>query len=789
MYNGQLDLCGTWKLYYAENRNVRKIRESITTTADAARLIYSCVDASVPGNFERDFEKAGLIPDPYFGLNTLKMQDLENLHLWYTTTFTYHGTPDENTGLRFEGIDTVAEIYLNGVLLKKVSNMFLTYDIPVGETIRDGENDLVVHIIPAVIAAREYELPVSSNALKYGYESLYIRKAASMYGWDIMPRIVSGGIWKPVSLVRKKPDRIEDIFLYTNDLRMNADGKTASGASLMAYFTLHIEKDFLKNFRLRVKGACGDSSFAMECEPCFTNGRMSAWISDPKLWWPKNAGDANLYDCTAELLYCGEVVDTLTLRTGIRTVGLSRTSTTDKDGNGDFCFIVNGKRVFAMGTNWVPLDAFHSNDINRIDYAMEMANDIGCNIIRLWGGNVYENQRFFDLCDESGILVWQDFGMGCSVYPQEKRFLDMLEPEVLQVIKANRNHPSLILWAGDNECDYAFNWAGTKRDPNQNIITREFLPQMLRAHDFTRPYLPSSPYIDEEAYKSGKPTSEDHLWGPRDYFKGNFYKNTVCHFASETGYHGCPSPKALEKFISKEQLWPIFDENGVPGTEWLMHASCMRPEPSDPYAYRIGLMARQVKTLFTETPDNLNDFALMSQISQAEAKKYFIERFRITRGRRNGIIWWNLVDGWPQISDAVVDYYYTKKLAYHFIKRSQQPVLLAFDEPDEAGTSITLYGVNDLTDNVTVSYRVRNITDGTVVAKASGMLNAEKSSPLLHIDIQKDEKKFYLIEWEYTRNDNTVRGKNHYFTNIIDVDYRAYRAALEECGMLELEGF
>ena len=780
MLKNCFDLCGSWTLFYAENRNVKKIKEDITTTADAKRLIYSSVEGTVPGNFELDLHRAGLIGDPYFGMNTLEMQKLENLHLWYCRTFTFHGTADDNTFLRFEGIDTVAEIYLNGKLLQKVSNMFLTYEIPVPDLI-DGENDLVVHILPATIAVREHALPVSTNALKYNYESLYIRKAASMYGWDIMPRIVSAGIWRPVSLIQKKPDRIDDVFIYPNWIGNDP-------LNLCVFFNLTIDKDFLHDFKLRVRGVCGDSTFFGEREILHTSHRFDIRVANPKLWWPKNVGEPNLYDVTVELLYCDQVVDTHTMRTGIRTVELARTSTTDRDGSGDFCFIINGKRVFAMGTNWVPMDAFHSNDVNRIQPAIDMAVDLGCNIIRLWGGNVYENQKFFDLCDEHGIMVWQDFGMGCAAYPQEQKFLDMMAPEVEFVIKQCRNHPSLVLWAGDNECDGAFSWAGTKRDPNQNVITRKLIPDLLRIHDFTRPYLPSSPFIDEHAYKTGAPISEDHLWGPRDYFKGGYYKNTVCHFASETGYHGCPSPKSLEKFMTKETLWPIFDENGIPGKEWLVHAACMRADMSDPYAYRIQLMANQVKTLFGEMPDNLDDFALMSQISQAEAKKYFIERFRITRGRRNGIIWWNLVDGWPQISDAIVDYNYCKKLAYHYIKRSQQPVMLAFDEP-ESDTAMTLYGVNDTTKDVTVSYRVRNITDGTVVAKASSTLTAEKSNRLLTIGIEKDEKKFYVMEWEYTDGECVTRGRNHFHTNLIDVDYKAYKAAMEAADMLEIEGF
>ena len=780
MTDKQYDLCGTWQLFYAENRDVKKMKETITTTADAERLKLASVEGTVPGNFERDFERAGLIEDPYFGANTLEVQKLEYLHLWYCRTFTYRGAADENTCMCFEGIDTAAEIYLNGQLLKKVSNMFLTYEIPVPNLI-DGENELVVHIIPAVIAAREYAYPVSVNAATFNYESLYIRKAPSMFGWDIMPRIVSGGIWKPVSIIQKKVERINDIFIYPLSI---GDGE----AELCVFYNLTVEGDSLREYSLYVRGICGDSKFEWEREIFFTSQRMQLHVSNAKLWWPKNAGEQNLYDVVIELHRAGKTVDTHTMRTGIRTVELSRTSTTDKDGNGDFCFIINGKRVFAMGTNWVPMDAFHANDINRIEAAVDMAVDLGCNIIRLWGGNVYEHPKLFDLCDEYGIMIWQDFSMACAAYPQEQAFLDMMAPEVEFVIKQYRNHPSLIVWAGDNECDFAFSWAGTRRNPNDNVITRKLIPDLLRIHDFTRPYLPSSPYWDEYAFKTWLPISEDHLWGPRDYFKGEYYKNTVCHFASETGYHGCPSPKSLEKFMTKESLWPIFEENGDVGKEWLVHAVCVRGDMTDPHAGRIPLMVRQVKTLFGDIPDNLDDFALMSQISQAEAKKYFIERFRITRGRRNGIIWWNLIDGWPQISDAIVDYNYCKKLAYHYIKRAQQPVVLAFDEP-ETDTTMTLYGINDTTKDVAVNYCVRCITDGTVVAKASGMLTAEKSNRLLTINIEKDEKKFYVMEWEYSDGETVTCGRNHFHTNLIDIDYHAYKADIEAADMLEVDGF
>ena len=383
-------------------------------------------------------------------------------------------------------------------------------------------------------------------------------------------------------------------------------------------------------------------------------------------------------------------------------------------------------------------------------------------------------------------MVWQDFAMGCAVYPQEQIFFEKLQDEAIQVIKRLRNHPSLILWAGDNEGDYAYqDWGGIRRNPDKNVVTREVLARVCEAHDFTRPYLPSSPYITEEAYVGGKPTSEEHLWGPRDYFKGPYYNTTVCHFASETGYHGCPAPASLRKFISKEELWPCFKENGFPNDEWEAHSTCMELLPDVAYSYRIRLMERQVKTLFgNDESDQLFDFAKQSQISQAEAKKFFIERFRISKWRRTGIIWWNLIDGWPQISDAIVDYYYTKKLAYHYIKRSQNPVCLMFGEPVD--NVISLYGVNDTIYDVDVSYKVTDvIADGKVVLEGKSILTGDTSLLVNELTIDNNQKTFYLIEWEI----NGKSYKNHYFTNILDINYDTYMEAIRKCGFDEFEGF
>ena len=414
------------------------------------------------------------------------------------------------------------------------------------------------------------------------------------------------------------------------------------------------------------------------------------------------------------------------------------------------------RKIFILGTNWVPLDSLPSRGRERIDPSLQLVTDLNCNMVRCWGGGYYEDNYFYDRCDELGILVWQDFMEACGLYPETREFLQSFEEEVTYQVRRLRQHPCIALWSGDNENDSCYGWSTNYRlDPNQNLNTRVVIPQVLRMNDYIRDYLPSSPYMDETAYLSQKGDSylpEQHLWGPRDYYKGDFYKNSLAHFASETGYHGCPSVESIKKFISPDALWPYTD-NG----EWLLHASSPTMKPDESYAYRIQLMADQIKVLFGSVPDNLEDFSLLSQISQAEAKKYFIERFRIGKWRRTGIIWWNVVDGCPQFSDAVVDYYFCKKLAYGYIKRSQEMVCLMCDEPE--GGNVSLVGSNDFATDKQVSFKVTDLACGDIVWEGSVVLPADSSIRIASLDTG-ERSAFFLIEWIY----DDIPCRNHYVT-------------------------
>ncbi len=760
-----------WKIAYAHHEACKDKQYCTIEQIEKSRM--EIVPVNVPGCLELDLMNMGKLKDLYFSTNTLEAQKLEDVHVWYYAVL---DITNLNQYLHFGGIDTFADIYVNGKLVKSTNNMHLSYDIEPDWII--GRNEVVVHIKPTMLVARQYTSPAVCYAQKYNYASLYVRKAAHMFGWDIMPRIVSVGLWKEVTLLEKKKDKIKEVYFATTKIQEKT-------ATVRFYMNADLEGVFANEYVVKVEGRCGESLFVKEDRIWHNTHAFELQIEDCILWWPKNAGEPNLYDVTVTLLRGNRVCDVYQFKAGIRTVELDRTDITDNNGNGEFCFKVNGKKIFVLGTNWVPLDAFHSNDNNRLPKALALLDDIGCNMVRCWGGNVYESDEFFEYCDSHGIMVWQDFALGCAVYPNDEEFAKRVEEEAVYQIKRLRNHASLALWAGDNECDVAIEWAGITRNPNWNRLTRDVLKNAVAMHDYGRAYLPSSPYVSEDAFQGKGIKPEEHLWGPRDYFKGPYYKDTFCHFASETGYHGFNSPKSLKRFLREPEK--IFKEDGVATDEYLVHAAGMELDSNSPYAYRIRLAYNQVVTLFGHAEEAFDDFVCQSQISQAEAKKYFIEKFRIAKWKRTGIIWWNLLDGWPQVSDAVVDYYFVRKLAYHYIKRSQQPVCLMFDEPEHG--NIRLVGVNDLSHNIAVSYKVRKIsgeeTKHQEVMKGNAILIADSAAELGSFEIADGEKEFYLIEWNI---DGKVF-KNHYFTNIININYKKYLNALKECGMDEFEGF
>ncbi|HPS80405.1 MAG TPA: glycoside hydrolase family 2 TIM barrel-domain containing protein, partial [Candidatus Limiplasma sp.] len=603
----ELILNGDWTLCGAPEKTLPQTPDALQT----ARL--SRIAATVPGNVELDLYRAGLCPDPFMRENLYQFRPYEFYGWWYERSFTLpEGFLSEPVELFLGGVDTFATVFINGCEVGRTDNMMMEYTLDATPYLREGENRMAIRIDSAINRARKLEYPVGVRGPGYEHtdEMLRVRKPGHCFGWDIAPRFVSAGIWRTVALRRRASTAIRETYWAT--LAANE-----AEATLLCKCRFTTDAESLDGFAFHVLGECGNSRFEKTLHVKFVSDEMTLIVPNPRLWWPRGYGDANLYTVTLTLVANGTAVDSKTERIGIRTADVeARFETGDA---GEFRVLLNGTPILVKGANWVPLDAFHSRDAERVERALRLFTDCGCNMVRCWGGNVYEDTRFFDLCDQEGLLVWQDFALACGLYPQDDAFARAVEEEAAQIVRKHRNHPSLLLWCGDNEVDAMYACFGY-RQPHvrENRLSRETLPRVAASHDPMRFYLPSSPYIPQPL--SGElSVPEQHNWGPRDYFKGDFYRHSSARFISEIGYHGCPSVGSLCRFLDSDHLWPMNN------SQWDAHNTeytrCVRDRGYD----RNELMADQVRDMFGETPEQLQRFAMLSQISQAEALKFFVE--------------------------------------------------------------------------------------------------------------------------------------------------------------------
>ena len=716
---------------------------------------YITLTASVPGMVQLDMSRAGILPeDLYYGENIKETEKYEDYEWWYERKF---DAPMERQRvfLVFRGVDCIAEYFLNGEKIGESDNMFIPHEFEIGKYLRDGENTLSVHLLSPTVHthSRDYDIFNIAVSWRETPVNTYIRRAPHTYGWDIMPRAVTCGLWRDVQIEVRDEIYFKQAFFY---FPHRARYDYADDRPCFCYVTDSDWKDFT-GVEIEIDAVCGESRIHHRFKAPYSAGRYKFTVDAPKLWWPKGYGEANVYDVALRIYSDGRLIHEKKTSFGIRTVELVRSESTDGK-NGCFKFLINGEEVMCKGTNWVPLDAFHSRDRERYREALSLLDDSGSNIIRCWGGNVYEDHELFDFCDRHGIMVWQDFAMACNNYPQKEEFFDKMRKEAESVIRELRHHPSLILWSGDNEIDCMMKRADAL--PSKNRITREILGEAVYKNDVGRPYLPSSPYVSDEVFFSNSlDCPEEHIWGRRDYHKSDFIKQSKYHFVSETGYHGCPSLESIKKFISPEKVWPYKNNS-----EWILHSSDQNGNDA-----RVMLMEYQVRQMFGNVPEDPEEYVLASQISQAEAKKYFIERMRVGRPNKSGIIWWNLLDGWPQMSDAVVDYYFDKKLAYYYIKRSQKPFIIALDELYDRNQNIV--ACNDTLNPVSGKFTITDSETDEVIFEKEFTAGANTSTVLGLLPMEYSMKKMLIIKWEA----GCHSGFNHYTTGFIPYDFEKYK--------------
>ena len=752
----KLSLNGEWRLSYMPEF-------SLSMPHSPEFLDAAVISGTVPGNVEIDLVRSGVEEDPYYGANLVNFRKYEFYSWWYQRTFTLPRKMQGKTLiLRFAGIDTYATVLVNGREVGSADNMYLAHEFDVSDAVRfDEENTICVHIRSASNAARTRELPAWVSGVDNIMENVAGRKAAHCFGWDILPRLVSAGIWRDVEIYARKEIRFKNVYLTTRSVGLRR-------ADLFCHYDFETPDCSLEGYSVRLKGSCGSSSFAGDYISLFTTGQFTQTVENPRLWWPKGYGSPELYDVTLELCRNGEVLDTYHQRLGIRELHLIR-KYGDTVKNNDFAFQVNGERIFIKGTSWAALDALHSRDRGILDKTFGCLNDLGANMIRCWGGNIYEDERLYDLCDENGILLWQDFCMACGFYDQEDEFCKIIRDEVVKVIKKYRNHTCLAVWCGDNEVDQMTqNW-GENPGLRSNRISREILPRCVQMHDPFRPYLQSSPFITEGKREIQMP--EQHTWGPRDYYKGSFYRNTTANFISEIGYFGCVKVSSLKKYTPEDKLLDFRSD------EYTVHSTANiydNPRPFD----RTAWWMNQITAMFSEIPEKLEDIVLCSQISQAEALKFFFEKTRIDKPRMSGVMQWNMKDGWPQISNSLVDYYFNKKLSYYYLQRVMRPICVILGECEAWQHQVFI--CNDTLDAKEVSYRITDedsnlVTEGCYTVPVNGILEAPAFQAIPGV------QKLYLIRY-------TVDGRtycNHHAAGFIPFRLEQYRSWLDQIAAMD----
>ena len=755
----RIGLNGPWSLYMIPPEKRFSSPENLKN--------FTPITGEVPGNLELDLWHAGYGGDPFIGLNSLEYRKYEYHDFWYLRSFSagFSGKAD----LILEGVDCFAEIFLNDEKIGSCENSLIPHSFPV---MLRKDNTLAIRIISAEIAARKYpDVPGTlAHAAEVG-SSLYARRPAHVTGWDILPRLALGGLWKGVYVEQQTtPFRFHDLWVQTRAIDRE---NHRAVLRLFYHFSAGEESLFGCTLTLRMKGK---KSFWEQKKPAyFTSGTVNFEMTDPELWNPRAYGEPNLYDLSAELRGPdGKMLANYHTNCGIRTVELERTEE-NINGQGKFAIKVNGRVIRIYGSNHVPFDALHSRDGSRMEKTLAMFDELNCNMIRCWGGGIYEGDEFYDWCDRKGVLVWQDFMFACEFYPQTEEFFSLVKPEINSVVKRLRRHPSLILWCGDNETDQSALNEGLPLKHNR--LSREILPAILQQQDPSRPYLPSSPYIPaqlQEKYTFAEALSripEVHLWGNREFFKLPYYADPRVQFISETGWLASSSLSTMKKYFGDRN--PSYEEND-PVCE--LH-STNNFGPEGAFHYRVSAIAKALQEYFTSEPENLLEYIRQSWIFQAEALKFQVENVRLST-ICTGILWWNMVDGWPQSSDAVVDYYMVKKLAFHYLKRSQNPFVICCAEPDPWESEVV--ALNDSREKAEGSFTVEHehgqILSGTFsIPPFSRKVLGKIRSP-------RGKNALWLIKW----NNCGVSGANHYISGNRFMDFQWY---LEKLPMIaELDG-
>jgi beta-mannosidase len=623
------------------------------------------IPAVVPGCIHTDLLAAGLIPDPFDGDNESTVQWIGRSDWQYALDFEWRPDGERRHELVCDGLDTVATIVLNGKEIARTFNQHRSYRFDLGNALVDGTNHLTVSFQSPVEYAENaaQQLGERVHVNRHPYNA--IRKTASNFGWDWGIDVATVGIWRAIGIDAWSGARISSVRPLVDvdgstgvltahvEVQRDGDSDSALEALVVVDNTEHI-----------LNIAAGESAAAVRIE-----------VADARLWWPRGHGDQPLYPVVVSLVahdsdWRGRV--------GFRTIEVDTSA--DAAGRA-FQFVVNGSPVYIYGANWIPDDAFITR-VDRPRYAARITDAVEANInlLRVWGGGIYESDDFYDLCDEQGVLVWQDFLFACAAYAEEQPMYGEVEAEARQAITRLSAHPSLALWNGNNENVWLYidgHWAASLGESSWGDgYYRDLLPRLVAELDAGRPYCAASPYsVTDYLHPNDENNGTMHIWDVWNRKDYTAYRDYRPRFVSEFGFQGPPAWSTMVSVVHDEPLDPF-------GPEMLVHQKAI-------YGNRkleAGLVGH------FPSPTTIEDWHWATQLNQAHAIRFGSEYFRSLAPHNSGLIVWQLNDNWPVVSWAAVDYLGQRKPLWYAMQAANAP-RLATVQP--SGDGLDLVVVND----------------------------------------------------------------------------------------------
>jgi len=709
-----------------------------------------------PSDIHLALVHGGIIPNPFYRDNEKQLQWIGEENWLLETEFDIDKPllNNEKVELVFEGLDTYADISLNDSLILSVNNMFREWNVNVKKLLRIKSNKLTIRFSSPTRqnTAKQDKMPYQLPD-KRGFT----RKAAYHFGWDWGPTFVSSGIWRPAYIQGWDVVIIRDIYINSLEIdekqaRFVVEMEIESAGDDTLKFQIYIDDKILEKQLMFVKKGKNTISVPVH-------------VNNPKLWWPNGYGEQSLYQIIVKILDESHVLEEKAMTTGFREIELVQ----DIDSVGkSFYFKVNGIPIFSKGANYIPQDNFLPR-VQKKDYEQLImdAKKSNMNMLRVWGGGVYEDDIFYELCDAYGIMVWQDFMFACNMYPGDTDFFENVKNEAIDNIKRIRSHPALVLWCGNNEVDEAWhNWGWQKQfeySPEDSAriwndylyLFEELLPELVDKYDSSTPYWPSSPSIGwghEKAYTEGDVHYWGVWWGGEPFEK---YKEKVGRFMSEYGFQGMPDLKTIKEFTEHEDR--------------VMGSEVMDLHQKHPFGWEA---IEQYMECDFKVPENFEDYIYVSQLLQAEGIKTAIEAHRRAKPYCMGTLYWQLNDCWPVTSWSGIDYFGRWKALQYSVKKAYDTYLISYQQTKER---VDVYIVSDSLDDIDAILIWKIIDfEGNILNNGQQNVRIEENSSQVFTTVSIDhflgQKSNIVLSSEIWRNDKLLCDGQYYFTKPKDLN-------------------